>query len=76
MKVLCINSKGFINPVPPIQEGKEYIVIKFQENPNGDGKDYYRLKGIKYSWYWTARFVPVSDIDETEFERNYLKQLV
>ncbi len=70
MKVLCINSKGFLNQMPPVIEGEKYTVID-DTVVAGDGKTYYEFAEIPGYYYWQPRFIPISDISETEMERNY-----
>ena len=76
MRVMCINNKpinGYNltnNELHKIKEGKCYTVTKFTMTPNGYGK--YDLLGVDHdNGFSTLRFIPLSDIDETEFIRNY-----
>ena len=80
MKVLCIDNsenKNLPLDVKPsshlLEEGKTYTVIA--EDPYG-----YNLAECPHplnprGWWARKRFVPVSEISETEFERNYKKEL-
>lgn len=74
MKVMCINTSeihgfnltndGYLLSL--IKEGKLYEVESFVPTPNGFGK--YYLVGVKNhtDGFSTLRFIPLSDIDETE----------
>ena len=70
MKVICINDAG----TKELKFGAEYTVV--------DGRNCY-VSGL-YCYFFeevvlgyeAQRFAPVSEIDETEFERNYNKELV
>lgn len=80
MKVICIDGvkvgdrvkagfQPFALPQDEIIEGVIYEVIDLI---NFFGLDAYRLVGKPFNaLYTTDRFAPISDIDETEFERNY-----
>lgn len=80
MKVLCINTGPIWNPylkqsfsTPELTEGEPYIVEKVTYS--GD----YQLVGVKCNFvcgFRHERFIPISDIDETEMERNYVKEKV
>lgn len=89
MKVICIDGmspgqnvfNGFGQPTSPLRKDEEiytgeiYIVIG--EFKNARGENYYRLEGKPTDIvYHEKRFSPISSIDETEFERNYNKELV
>lgn len=72
MRVLCINNgKGHMQEayLPDVIIGEEYNVVKILDVGE---VDYYILEEqpdhIAYI-YWL--FIPLSDIDEMEFERNY-----
>lgn len=87
MKVICINSKS-VKPwgYTQLEEGRIYEV---ELTTNHCGKDGYLLLEGGYlptvcscgtvinngAIYVTSKFVPLSEIDEKEFERNYNKQL-
>ncbi len=80
MRVVCINNKPIYGfnltniGLEKIEEGKTYEVTNFEMTPNGFGK--YDLKGIiNKDGYSVLRFIPVSDIDETELIRERQKQL-
>lgn len=81
MKVICINETGFVDKeVDPIKEGEIYTVIAHKTY---DNKRYYQLSELAINsknhypqWYASFRFIPLSSIDETEFEREYKKELV
>ena len=79
MKVICIQTdtktvKGPQVPTNSVKEVEVYTVIGGERFNN---KQYYRLAEMDY-WtvYLSDLFVPLSQIDETEFERNYNKELV
>lgn len=71
MKVLCIDDSnleyGFL------KYGDVYTVIGEE---NHMGLICYFLEEIVGESYVKTRFIPLSEIDETEFERNYNKELV
>lgn len=86
MRVICID-KGTYDPYfIPLIVGETYTVIQFVKGgeialsriaPN----DCYRLEELKSSpidgsplFYHAKNFIPLSSIDETEFERNYKKE--
>jgi len=83
MKVICIDSKpaiGFIQTMDddPLKEGCIYEVeVEFVGVVSK--APYYGLKG--YNWeigvkgHLRRRFIPISDIDETELIRERQKQL-
>lgn len=83
MKVMCIDSKpayGFITITDdePLKEGSIYEVeVEFVGIVSK--APYYGLKG--YNWeigvkgHLRRRFIPLSDIDETEMIRERQKQL-
>lgn len=84
MKVLCIDDKPRPGEVPGIEpkEGETYTV---SQEGNGECAithkliPCYRLVELSNppnDWHDKDRFIPVSSIDETEFERNYNKELV
>lgn len=73
---MCINdSPSKVNPhIPvPVVCGQTYKKIRDVNGPNG--VPHYELEGIRV-YVGAFRFAPISDIDETEFERNYKKELV
>ena len=75
MKVICIDStsptkNGAI--ATELTEGVEYSVVG--SRPCTVSKNLcYQLAGF-FILYESWRFVPLSDIDEKEFERNYNNQ--
>lgn len=71
MKVLCIFDFKGGGPI----YGEECIVEQSIYYPQYQG-DYYILKGYNEYLYRSCHFIPISEIDETEFERNYNKQLI
>lgn len=84
MKVLCINGK--FNrlehalkrfPCNPPVEGNEYEVTFVGKCRCGCEIELYKISSISENIGWpTNHFIPLSEIDETEFERNYQKELV
>lgn len=73
MKVICISNSGVEKL---IQCGVRYTV--YFEN-----EKFYRLEEAKINpstdqvmGFRKSRFIPISEIDETTFERNYNKELV
>lgn len=75
MKVICIKTDTIhtsgpnIVPNGSLIEGNVYTVI---DTDVYDGRTYYRLAEIKYfAFYGAHLFIPISSIDETEFNRNY-----
>ncbi len=78
MKVICITNKniirktGSIGSAPKLVEGACYTVIEF----TGYGYHLAEVSCDKNYGYDMKRFVPLSEIDETTFERNYKKELV
>ena len=71
MKVICIDaSTDFDSEIPvDLIEGEVYTVIDVDKE---DNEIWYTLleKSI-YQQYSEDAFIPLSEIDETEFERNY-----
>lgn len=84
MKVLCIDDKirhphGFMEEGGiKIKEGEVYEVLRETEGYDKLGNTYrvYELTVDPGYGYELWRFVPISNIDETEFERNYNKETV
>jgi predicted ATPase len=73
MKVLCIDAKP-IRCIVDIVEGEGYTVIDLERFQN---KDYYVLDEIeKPNSFRKDRFIPLSDIDETEIVKQREKDLV
>lgn len=78
MKVVCIDTKPHKKEwpdFPPLIEGQAYEVIREEQGEYMDGEivSGWVLKNQVYWVYEKWRFIPLSDIDETEFERNYKK---
>lgn len=67
MKVVCIDASN-MNKYGILVEGNIYKVIS-----NNDCFKAYELKEHKGYFYKKERFIPLSEIDETTFERNYDK---
>ncbi len=68
MRVICVDATGIGNSCEPLVEGLPYTAIDELEV---DGKNYYELQEYKMNngkrCIWsTWRFIPCSDIDETE----------
>lgn len=81
MRVICIDDKERPGEYPDadftIKEGETYNVCRAVTSENGIFcysllEDPYRAMYC----YAADRFIPVSDIDEKEFERNYNFQTV
>jgi hypothetical protein len=78
-KVICIDGKPRpkeYSHYPPIQEGKQYTITGQEVGYYTDGspvKCYTILEAPNWL-YEIDRFIPVSEIDETEFQRNYEKE--
>lgn len=78
MKVLCIDNVWTYSdgktPLPPPYPifGEIYTVINYKKEEDGE---WYYLEGMNDGWE-TCGFAPISDIDETEMERNYIKDKV
>ena len=76
MRVICIDAKDFQNKDfkgPSLKEGSEYTVM--HDCPRWPDSYVLVECGADYS-YWKKRFAPLSEIDETTFERNFKKELV
>ncbi len=76
-KTAIRRADGVRIPAPSNSEifvGEEYNVVDVNER-NGD--TFYRLSEKEYRMNYKAEwFMPLSEIDETEFERNFNKELV
>jgi hypothetical protein len=73
MKVLCINAKP-VNCDIDLIEGEVYTVIDIEMFQN---KDYYVLAEIaKPNSFIKDRFIPLSDIDETEIVKQRETELI
>lgn len=73
MRVICINAgivEGF--DAPELKEGEIYTVIGFL----GDIGYYLEEVSSVGGPFYIQRFSPLSEIDETTFERNYNLQTV
>lgn len=76
MKLLCINDGEIpsregtsTNDIYPVKAGKTYTSLgPVFTYPSGDRCYFIREVGNDKR---VERFIPLSDIDETEFERNY-----
>lgn len=80
MKVVCVNNSvltntfGFSQPAPQLKEGNTYTVIRVTILGGYILAEVNPLPG--FDCFNPERFVPISDIDETTFERNYKKQSI
>lgn len=81
MKLVCINTALVPSDFPKLEEGQIYTS---DGSPDNDiNNDYYCLaeipwmcdNGYRYG-YLKSRFIPLSNIDETELIRERQKQLV
>lgn len=75
-KVICINDKSpYAAPVAPwkIKEGEVYTVTNTGYTKWGIVYELNIQPGVGY---WPEFFVPLSEIDETEMERNYKTEKV
>lgn len=81
MRVICINGDGLreMNNLEndddyTLKTGEVYTVVDTQRH---DGMDFYILSEKPFDCcYHVRRFAPLSDISETEFERNYQKEKI
>jgi len=81
MRVICIDAspiKGFTDEsYEPLVEGKEYLVEAVFKGVISR-IEYYGIAGYPWEYgvigHHAKRFAPISDIDETTFERNYQTQ--
>ena len=81
MRVICVDAKGRPgdHPTGVLKEGGCYKVVDEKMARGTDGRramcyvleEFGPLMGFEKD-----RFVPLSSIDETQFERNYNKELV
>lgn len=79
MKVICINNGlmknnlGQFYAAPELKESEIYTVVR-------DGECVIELFEVKtpfgFTGFTKSRFIPLSSIDETEFQREYKKELV
>ena len=75
MKVLCIDATtepGW--PTVDLKEGEIYTVTGDREY--GGYYWYKLLEGEPNAWYEAQYLIPISNIDETEMERNYNELLI
>lgn len=73
MKVLCISLPIESEAPVMVSVGETYEVF---ETFKAFGKWWYELTMQSGVGYGVWLFIPLSSIDETEFERNYKKELV
>lgn len=86
MEAICIDSGPNMGSKPPLVEGRVYELIPdgsccqgpFYLVPEIDTKTICpacrrELKGPKYL---QRRFIPISEIDETQMERNIIKEKI
>lgn len=81
MKVICIDAKKRPDEYNDVHlvEGAEYNVIGEVQAYDKNYKMWpcYHLSEFPYPCAFDKdRFIPISNIDEKEFERNYKKELV
>jgi hypothetical protein len=77
MKVVCIDaSPSKIHPNYKCELIEGNIYTKIGELAGIRGILHYDLAECPVHAYAASRFIPLSTIDETEFERNYNKELV
>lgn len=73
MEVLCIDNKpGYNGHAALLRVGEKYIVSQ-SDHPDGyfvEGLLRHPITGREIS-FKKSRFIPISEIDETEMERNY-----
>lgn len=79
LKVICIdNSNLGHGTATELTEGQEYTVLNELLAPSGELG--YLLAEVKSDqWkgtFYSKRFIPVSNIDETEFVRETKKELI
>ncbi len=80
MKVICINATAPpAYPLSPLIEGNTYTIQRVEATIKGDCYilhetiEWQELHKIAFAKH---RFIPLSIVDETTFERNYQKELV
>ena len=77
MKVLCIDDKlrpGDYSWAPKVKEGCDYHTTCTCKGYGADGSVAlsYKLEEFEQKYCWDCdRFIPLSDMSETEMERNY-----
>jgi hypothetical protein len=82
MKVICIDGSKRSYSEKDGQDVKEGVIYEVTDSWNGifTNQPYYSLAGFdcikRFKGFRQDRFAPLSDINETEFERNYQKELV
>lgn len=79
MKVICIDDKfkwefGYRN-YEPLDPSFGEICTVIDQTIHYCGLLIYKLEGYD-EWYSSKKFIPISSIDETEFIREYKKELV
>lgn len=85
MKVLCIKSSVGETPIliqngltdPPRKDvyiGNWYTIVKRQKSIKFPGTECYQLAEMsQFNLFNEKYFAPISDVDETEFERENVK---
>lgn len=78
-RVICIDDgENKFGVSPPLEYGVEYEVKEVHEFPSM--KAYELVEPNSYLGIWVCfgvhRFIPLSEIDETQMERNYQKEKV
>jgi len=85
MKVICIDDKLRAGEYPDyrVKEGETYTVVDQRNGVDKFGnripcyelQEFPKKNMFDANLFQTDRFIPTSNIDETEFERNYNLQL-
>lgn len=74
MKVICIDaSPNRFGDECPLIEGKKYTKIREVKGPE-TGTIHYIIKEFKNQGFGAFRFIPLSDIDETELVNEFLTE--
>ena len=78
MRVICIDktprpTSTDREALQALEIGAEYTVVN---NPHPRGYELLEVKTKCRSGFFMDRFIPLSEIDETTFERNFKKELV
>lgn len=72
MQVICVDNTNENKECPTPVLGDTYTVINERMFNNREHYEFAEINapGVHY-WYCKKRFIPLSSIDETEFERSY-----
>lgn len=76
MRVICINVPPNAENNAGIKVGRNYTVIEVLADNEKSDVFWYHLTVDNEFAYNTKYFIPLSPINETEFERDYKKELV